>query len=142
LADEARGRRRAVITGGIPTIYVSDMDRAVKFYTEALGLKLRYQAGPGWAEVEVGGSTIGLHGTHPGGPPAGQSGSISVGMTVDEPLDRVVETLKARGVQFRGPIREDTAIRLAFFGDPDGNDLYLCEVQAMDAEAGHAEDRG
>src|SRR6478672_5402165 len=116
----------------MPTIYVSDMDRAVKFYTEALGLKLQYQAGPEWASIDAGrGLVLGLHGARGEQPLAGQSGSISVGLLVDEPLDRVVETLKGRGVEFRGPIRDDTAIRLAFFGDPDGNDLYLCEMQAM-----------
>jgi catechol 2,3-dioxygenase-like lactoylglutathione lyase family enzyme len=121
-----------VIAGGIPTIYVSDMDRAVRFYTETLGLKLLFQAGPGWAEIEVGrGLKLGLHGTHPGGPPAGQRGSISIGLLVDEPLDQVVETLRQCGVAFRGPINDAGAVRLAFFGDPDGNDFYLCEDSAM-----------
>jgi hypothetical protein len=31
-------------------------------------------------------------------------------------------------VQFHGPIKDDSAVRLAFFGDPDGNDLYLCQA--------------
>ena len=60
----------------------------------------------------------------------GTTGSISLGFNVNSPIDEVVATLQSRGVQFRGPIQDDAdgGIRLAFFGDPDGNDLYLCEV--------------
>lgn len=120
-----------MIAGGMATIYVSDMDRAVRFYTETLGLKLQYRAGQDWASIDAGpGLVLGLHGEREGGR-AGRGGSISVGFNVSESLDRVVETLRARGVEFRGPIREDTAVRLAFFGDPDGNDLYLAETQPM-----------
>src|SRR5438874_13227292 len=121
-----------MISGGMPTIYVSDMDRAVRFYTETLGLKLQYQAGGDWAQVDAGrGLVLGLHGSREDTGQAGKSGSISVGLTVTEPLDQVVEELRQRGVELRGPIREDTAVRLAFFGDPDGNDLYLAEMQSM-----------
>ena len=119
-----------MIAGGMATIYVSDMDRAVRFYTETLGLKLRYRAGQDWAVIDAGpGLTLGLHGAREG-VPVGRSGSISVGFNVTEPLDRVVDTLSRRGVLFHGPVREDTAVRLAFFGDPDGNDLYLADMQA------------
>jgi catechol 2,3-dioxygenase-like lactoylglutathione lyase family enzyme len=120
-----------MIAGGIATIYVSDMDRAIRFYTETLGLKLQYRAGQDWASIGAGrGLILGLHGAREGRA-AGQSGSISVGFSVTEPLGEVVETLRQRGVGLRGPIREDTAARLAFFGDPDGNDLYLAEARAM-----------
>ena len=33
------------------------------------------------------------------------------------------------GVAFRGPVIDDVQVRVAFFGDPDGNDLYLIEVK-------------
>lgn len=37
--------------GSLMTIMVADMDRAVGFYTETLGLALRFRAGNDWAEV-------------------------------------------------------------------------------------------
>ena len=37
--------------------------------------------------------------------------------------------LKDNGAALRGPIVDDGPIRLAFFGDPDGNDLYFCELK-------------
>ena len=61
-----------MIAGGSVTIYVSDLERAVHFYTETLGLTLKYRGGPGYAAIDVGkGFEIGLHATHPGGPRPG-----------------------------------------------------------------------
>lgn len=120
-----------MISGGNATIYVSDLDRAVKFYTDTLGLKLQFQAGPHFAQIDAGrGMALGLHPTGPQSPKAGQRGSISVGLAVTDPLDQVVSKLRAKGVVFRGPIVDDKQVRLAFFGDPDGNDLYLSEYKA------------
>lgn len=88
-----------------------------------------YRAGEHFAMVDAGGGLkVGLHPAGPTSPKPGARGAISVGFNVTAPIDQVVESLKARGVQFRGPIVDDTAVRLAFFGDPDGNDLYLCQV--------------
>ena len=51
-----------MVTGGNATIIVSNMDRAVQFYTEVLGLKLTNRFGDHWATVDAGkGLTIGLH---------------------------------------------------------------------------------
>ncbi len=117
-----------MISGGLATIYVGDMDRAVRFYTETLGLKLQHRAGEGWAQIEAGrGLVLGLHATHPGGPEPGKNGSTIVGFDLDEPLDAVYQALAARGVQFHGPIHETGFIRLAYFSDPDGNQFYLAE---------------
>ena len=119
-----------MLSGGSPTIYVSDLTRAVDFYTKSIGLQLRFRAGDHFAQIDAGGGfTLGLHPPSPLGPKPGSRGAISVGFSVTQPLDQVVATLKQRGVAFRGPIVDDAngSIRLAFFGDPDGNDLYLCE---------------
>jgi catechol 2,3-dioxygenase-like lactoylglutathione lyase family enzyme len=120
-----------MIRGGVATLYVSDMSRAVKFYTETLGFTLVYRAGDHWASVDAGdGLTLGLHPMSEHAPKPGTRGSISVGFNVTRSIDEVVAALAAKGVTFRGPVQKDAegGIRLAFFGDPDGNDLYLCEV--------------
>ena len=119
-----------MIEGGTPTIYVSDMDRAVQFYTEVLGLRLISRHGDEWASVDAGkGLTLGLHPAAKRMGAPGTLGSINVGLNVTESIDEVVRTLESRGVTFDGPIKGDAngSIRLAFFGDPDGNSLYLCE---------------
>lgn len=120
-----------MISGGNATVMVSDFDRAVDFYTKTLGLKLLSRFGNEWAEVSAGtGLTIGLHPAGHGAKP-GTEGSISVGFTITGNIEDAVATLKSKGVVFHGPIRDNSkeeGIKLAFFGDPDGNALYLCEV--------------
>ncbi|MDZ4722922.1 MAG: VOC family protein [candidate division Zixibacteria bacterium] len=119
-----------MISGGNATILVSNMDNAVKFYTDVLGFKLQYRSGDEWAQIDAGsGLSLGLHPAKAHTPKPGTLGSISVGLTPTEPLDTVVEILKSRGVVFSGPIVEDGGVRLAFLGDPDGNDLYLWEYR-------------
>ena len=120
-----------MITGGNATVYVSDMNRAVDFYVGLLGLKLAERFGNHWAQIEAGRSlVIGLHPKSEKALPPGTSGAISIGLLIDEPIDQVVQRLGGRGVVFRGPIvkDEEAGIAFAFFGDQDGNDLYLCQV--------------
>jgi len=124
-----------MLQGALPTIYVSNMDEAVRFYADVLGFKLEARYGDHWASVDCGGrGKIGLHPQSPHAPAPGTRGAISVGITVTEPIEKVVATLQDRGVTFHGPIQSDPqgGIKLAFFGDPDGNDLYLCEYASWD----------
>jgi len=118
------------IFGGMPTIFVGDMNAAVRFYTEALGLKLLERYGDHWASIDCGhGLTIGLHPASAQNP-TGRPGSITIGFRASEPIREAVATLKARGVVFRGDIVDDTQLLIANFQDQDGNPLYLAEVKA------------
>jgi catechol 2,3-dioxygenase-like lactoylglutathione lyase family enzyme len=117
-----------MITGGNSTIYVTDFDASLSFYTNVLGLKLVSRHGSEWATVAAGGGmTIGIHAATPAAPRPGTSGAITIGFEVEEPLELVMERLRERGVWFRTGIVENPPARRAFFGDPDGNDLYLSE---------------
>jgi catechol 2,3-dioxygenase-like lactoylglutathione lyase family enzyme len=119
--------------GGNATVMVRDFDRAVRFYVETLGLSLLYRAGNEWAEVRAAdGLTIGLHlwGGH--GPAPGAASGISIGLTVKS-IEAAMAELGGRGIAFRGPVQDNDSVKLAFFGDPDGNPLYLCEVKAAPA---------
>lgn len=117
------------ITGGMPTIFVGDMDAAVRFYIEALGLKLLERYGDHWASIDCGhGMTIGLHPASARNP-AGRAGSIAIGFRASEPIRDAVAALKARGVVFRGDIVDDTQLLIADFQDPDGNPFYLAEMK-------------
>lgn len=120
-----------MISGGMATVLVGEMGRAVRFYVETLGFKLRVQHGDEWAEVDAGGGLrIGLHKPAPHRPKPGTAGSISIGFEVNQPITEVVDVLKNRGVAFQGPVVDTGAVKLAFFGDPDGNALYLAESVA------------
>ena len=115
-----------MINGGNATIYVADMDRSVAFYAETLGLRLAFRAGDHWASIDAGaGLTLGLHPA--GARTPGVVGAVTVGFQVDEPIEQVVASLRDRGVVFRGPVDDQGFLKLAFFTDPDGNELYLGE---------------
>ena len=115
--------------GGVFTIYVSDMNRSVRFYTETLGMKLMQRHGDNWALIDGGpGLSIGLHPATPE-VPAGRRGSIAIGLYLEKPIREAVEQLRQAGVSFDGPIKEDVALSLAFFSDPDGTALYLAEMK-------------
>lgn len=115
--------------GGVFTIYVADMDRSVKFYTETLGLKLSQRYGNYWALVDGGpGLSIGLHPSS-AEIPAGHRGSVAIGLYLEEPIAHAVEQLEKAGVTFDSPIKDDVALSLAFFSDPDGNPLYIAEMK-------------
>ena len=120
-----------MIRGGSPTIFVTDMNRAVRFYNETLGLKIAYRAAEKFCMIDAGdGFMIGLHppGEHAGTP--GTNGATQVGLNVSQPIQDVVDALRKRGVNFHGPVIDDQgSVKLAFFNDPDGNTLYLCEVK-------------
>lgn len=119
-----------MIEGGTATVYVSDMDRAVDFYTNILGLRLLARYENEWASIDAGkGLILGLHPASDRAGAPGTVGAINIGFNVTQPIDQVVATLTERGVEFDGPVKEDpkSPIRLAFFNDADGNSLYLCE---------------
>jgi catechol 2,3-dioxygenase-like lactoylglutathione lyase family enzyme len=117
-----------MIKKGNATIFVKDVDSAVRFYTDVLGMKVKSHWGKDFAELETNGLTMGLHPSTQDGPPPGTKGSISIGLEVDD-LDSSVAKLKERGVTFQGKVVDDGPVRLAFFGDPDGNAFYLTQIK-------------
>ena len=117
-----------MIHGGNCTVFVSNMDKAVDFYTNVLGLKLRRRFDNNWAEVEAGPDLmIGLHPATDKAPAPGTPGSIHIGLTVTEPLETVMGTLAERGVEFVSPVVSDEPGRFVFLQDPDGHVIYLWE---------------
>lgn len=130
-----------MFSSGNVTIYVSNMDRAVRFYTETLGLRLAYRFGDHWASVELGkGLTIGLHPAS-AEMPAGRRGSMSVGLELGGvSIESAVSQLEAKGVRFDGPINDQgKAGKFVGFADPDGNQLYLAELNWSHVNQGEGE---
>ncbi len=132
-----------MFSSGNVTVYVSNMDRSVRFYTEALGLRLAYRFGGHWASVEAGkGLTIGLHPASAENP-AGRPGSMTIGLELSGvSIHDAVSRLQARGVQFQGPVHEDKAGSFAAFTDPDGNRLYLAELNWSHVGQGEGKHQG
>jgi predicted enzyme related to lactoylglutathione lyase len=113
--------------GAIDYVYywTSDMDRAVTFYRDVVGLKLVRQDGSQWAEFATEPVRFALHGAvegHRMGP-----GGAAVMFRVDD-LDLARRTLEERGVAFDEHSGEvEGFARFATFRDPDGNRVELIE---------------
>jgi len=57
--------------------FVADMDRAVKFHRDVLGLPLKFES-PGWSEFVTGETTLALHPASAKNP----AGAVELGFTV------------------------------------------------------------
>jgi len=104
--------------------WVSDLDRAVSFYRDAVGLPLVRRDGDEWAELDAGGVRLGLHGT-------GERRELPEGGTVVlrvDDLDLARTSFEERGIRFDEHVGEvEGRARFASFADPDGNRLQLIE---------------
>jgi catechol 2,3-dioxygenase-like lactoylglutathione lyase family enzyme len=119
-----------MISGGNATVFVSNIDKAVHFYTEVLGLRLAERYGDHWATVDAGrGFTIGLHPALPKYPAPGTKGGMM--LEVKGPLANLVQQLKGRGARFTGDIIREQAGSFANLEDPDGTPIYLWEMASV-----------
>jgi|SRR5215211_4452715 len=116
----------AIVTGvdfvSVPT---RDVERAVAFYGDALGLRRSvYRPDASFAEFETGTVTLNVH-----DPERMRIGSFSananhIALQVDDvPAARA--KLEERGVEFMGDVLDTGVCHMAFFRDPDGNALML-----------------
>ena len=103
--------------------WVSDMDRAVDFYANKLGLSV-LRRGDRWTELDGGTVRLGLH-RHVDGH-AADHGGTAVFLVHD--LDAAKAALEERGVVFDEHMGEVSGYaRYASFGDPDGNSMQIIE---------------
>jgi predicted enzyme related to lactoylglutathione lyase len=124
-APKVAGRREI---GGLTTsVYVSNMDRAVNFYSEALGLTLLSRIGNEWAQLATAeGGSIGLHQAQPPTTVTpGTTGAINIEFRASDDLESAVSSLKSYGVPFVTNIVNYEHVRLIACSDPDGNRLFL-----------------
>ncbi len=105
---------------------VSDVDRAVAFYRDVLGMRFLFQAPPGLGFFDCGGVRLMLDA--PAKAQSDHPGSVVYYRVAD--LDEAYETLSARGVRFEAEPHliakmPDHELWMAFFRDPDANLLAL-----------------
>jgi predicted enzyme related to lactoylglutathione lyase len=104
--------------------WVSDMDRAVAFYADVLGLDPSRRDGGSWAQFDVGGRRFALHGVAEGQPVA-PGGATAVFEVRD--LDDATTMLAGRGVAIVHEGEVEGFARFCSFLDPDGNTVQLIE---------------
>jgi methylmalonyl-CoA/ethylmalonyl-CoA epimerase len=117
-------------------IPVDDLDRAIGFYTDVLGLRLLFRAPPGLAFFDCGGVRLML--SRPEGPDASGRGGVIYYQVSD--LSAAHRALVARGADIVQPPHliarmPDHDLWMAFLHDSEGNVVGLMsEVRRGDAQ--------
>jgi len=108
------------------TMYpVTDMPRAVAFYSDVLGLAKSGIEQDYWVEFDVAGSTFGVGNFEQIGKPGTAQ---SLALEVDD-LAAFRAVLLARGTESTEPF-ETPICFISAVKDPDGNQLYLHQAKA------------
>jgi predicted enzyme related to lactoylglutathione lyase len=106
--------------------WTRDMDAAVAFYRDVVGLELMRRDGDAWAQFEAGPVRFALHGTDDEA--AVRSGTVVFRV---EDLDAARWDLERRGASFEEHVGEVGGYaRFATFRDPDGNPVQIIEYLA------------
>lgn len=110
------------------SVYVSDQDAALAFYTQKLGFSVvtDQPMGPGarWIELKIPGAETGVVIAKPMMPEHRIGGFMNMAFVADD-VRRTYDELSARGVEFtKGPKTEPWGTS-AIFTDPDGNTFVL-----------------
>jgi lactoylglutathione lyase len=96
--------------------FVGNMDRAVAFYRDVVGLSLKFQS-PGWSEFATGDTALALHPASLNNP----AGTVELGFKA-ESLDKFYPEAVGKGVRFSmPPTKQDFGGVLAEFVDSEGS---------------------
>ncbi|WP_375499102.1 VOC family protein [uncultured Jatrophihabitans sp.] len=108
---------------GVATVWVpvEDMDRAVRFYRDQLGLSVKSESDE-WTEIDANGLTIGLNAREHAS--TGGGGAV-ISFQCDGSIEDEVDRLSSGGVELTGEISEHPWGRIAPFRDSEGNDLQF-----------------
>jgi len=116
-------------------LVVVDLDRAVRFYADALGLPLDHRSGP-YAQFATGATRVALYereamaatlGVDALRPPAPDAPGFELGFKVDD-VDAAYEELVAAGAEPATPPRDRPwGQRTAYVRDPDGHLIELAQ---------------
>lgn len=116
---------------------VTDVDRAVDFYTHHLGFDAAHRGGPAFASVVNGNLTVFLSGPGssgarqlPDGSPQTPGGFNRIVLEVDD-LDAAITELRRADVAFRNAVQMGPGGRQIQITDPDGNPVEIFEAAAV-----------
>ena len=100
---------------------VSDMQRALTFYRDVLGIPLACLVHDDtWAEFEINPGTLVLGKDHDFTSPGGGTVALAV-----EDAEATVQELEQAGIQIHAPLGESEVCFWAIVADPDGNRVII-----------------
>ncbi len=108
----------------MPLVYVTDMDRAIQFYTKLLPASSIVTTSPYWTELNVGGASLALHVAEM----VDHSGDgVAVSFDAATTLEQVVSLLEEAGIKPSGEICAQPFGRSVTVQDPDGLVIQINE---------------
>ncbi len=102
--------------------YVTDMNRALRFYRDVIGLEV-VEESPGWSQLRCNGCMVALHAW---GSDLVVSPQAGLNLLVDD-VDAAAAEVTAGGGLVK-TVREGGPVRLAEVSDPDGNCFELRQM--------------
>ena len=100
-------------------LFVADMERAVAFYRDVMGLPLRFQS-PGWSEFDTGPVTLALHPASERNP----AGHVELGFKTAD-LAGLYAAREANGLRFSRPPEDEHGTLLATIVGCEGEEISL-----------------
>lgn len=115
-------------------LIVEDLERAVRFYTEVLGLRLGHRAGE-YAQLTTGATRLGLYSRAamaktlglPLEAPAWHAPAFELGFKVDDVDASFTELVKRGATPVTPPVTRPWGQRTAYVRDPDGTLIELAQ---------------
>ena len=102
--------------------FVSDMDAAVAFYRDTLGLTPTFRS-PFWSEFDTGETKLALHPASDENP----AGSVQLGLGTSD-IDNFYAAGQAEGLVFTSPPADMHGTRIARFRDLDGAEISVSQA--------------
>jgi catechol 2,3-dioxygenase-like lactoylglutathione lyase family enzyme len=99
--------------------FVSDMDKAIGFYRDTLGLEPKFQS-PFWSEFNTGETTLALHPASPENP----AGSVQLGLGSDD-LAGFYGRREDLSIDFTQPPTDMHGTQIARFRDCEGAEVSI-----------------
>lgn len=99
--------------------FVENMDEAVRFYRDKLGLQLGFES-PFWSEFETGDTKLALHPASAKNPP----GSVELAFGIGD-VDRFFREAQRDGIKFTCEPKDEHGTRIATFVDCDGAEISV-----------------
>jgi catechol 2,3-dioxygenase-like lactoylglutathione lyase family enzyme len=101
--------------------FVGDMDAAVAFYRDTLGMTLLFQS-PFWSEFDTGETKLALHPASDENP----AGSVQLGLGSTN-IDNFYAGGQSEGLVFTSAPTDVHGTRIARFRDPDGAEISVSQ---------------
>jgi lactoylglutathione lyase len=114
---------------GAVILLVSNMDRAIKFYRDTLGLVVK-NISDEWTEFFTSGTVLALH---PAKTKVKHNPNMLVGFMVSD-LDSIANTLRSKNITFFKEPKEESFGKHAIIEDPDGHLISIAEIKSKSSE--------